>query len=110
MDVIQAELDRIVQHWNLHEIRSQRHSDIPSGKPELLYYVPEIVGGRDYGHHIDLEDLEVCLDLYSSPKKMYSEDIEELAYCLLPQHQEPRNPDDAYVLYRDLLREIERFI
>lgn len=109
MDVIQAELDRIVQHLNLHEIRSQRHSDIPSGKPELLYYVPEIFGGRDYGHHVDLDNLEVCLDLYSSPKKMYSEDIEELAYCLLP-HQKPRNPDDAYVLYRDLLQEIERFI
>ena len=40
MEVIQTELDRIVQHWNLHEIRSQRHSDIPSGKHGLFYYVP----------------------------------------------------------------------
>ena len=84
MEVIQTELDRIVQHWNLHEIRSQRHSDIPSGKNGLLYYVPEIFGGRDYGHHVDLDNLEICLDLYSSPEKMYSEDIEELAHCLLP--------------------------
>ena len=56
MEVIQTELDRIVQHWNLHEIRSQKHSDIPSGKPGLLYYVPEIYGGRDYGHHVDLDN------------------------------------------------------
>ena len=69
MELIQAELDRIAQHWNLHEIRSQRHSDIPSGKPELLYYVPEIFGGRDYGQSVDLDDLEICLELYSSPKK-----------------------------------------
>ena len=69
---------------NLHEIRSQRHSDIPSGKHGLLYYVPEIFGERDYGHHVDLDNLEICLDLYSSPEKMYSEDIEELAHCLLP--------------------------
>ena len=41
-------------------------------------------GGRDYGHHVDLDNLEICLDLYSSPEKMYSEDIEELAHCLLP--------------------------
>ena len=73
--MIQTELDRIVQHWNLHEIRSQRHSDIPSGKHGLLYYVPEIFGGRDYGHHVDLDNLEICLDLNSSPEKMYSEDI-----------------------------------
>ena len=85
MEVIQTELDRVVQHWNLHEIRSQRHSDIPSGKHGLLYYVPEIFGGRDYGHHVaDLDNLEICLDYYSSPEKMYSEDVEELAQCLLP--------------------------
>ena len=83
-EVIQTELDRINQHWNLHEIRSQRHSDIPAGKHGLLYYVPEVFGGRDNGHHVDLDNLEICLDLYSSPEKMYSEDIEELAHCLLP--------------------------
>ena len=77
MRVIQAELDRIAEHSNLHEIRQQKHSNMSSGKPELLYYVPEIFGGRDYGHRVDLGDVEVCLDLYSSPKKMYSEDIEE---------------------------------
>ena len=42
MRVIQAELDRIAEHWNLHEIRQQKHSNMSSGKPELLYYVPEI--------------------------------------------------------------------
>ena len=83
MEVIQTELDRIVQQWNLHEIRLQRHSDIPSGKHGLLYYVPEIFGGRDYGHHVYLDNSEICLDLNSSPK-MYSEDIEELPHCLLP--------------------------
>ena len=80
-----------------------------SGKPELLYYVPEISGGRDYGHRVDLGDAEVCLDLYSSPKKMYSEDIEELTYLLLPHHQRPTDADQAYILYRDLLYEIEIF-
>ena len=84
MEVIQTELNKIVQRWNLHEIRSQRHSDIPSGKHVLLYYVPEIFGGHDYGHHVDLDNSEICLDLYSSIEKMYSEDIEELAHCLLP--------------------------
>ena len=84
VEVIQTELDIIVQHWNLHEIPSQRHSDILSGKHGLLYYVPEIFGGRDYGHHVDLDNLEICLNLYSLPEKMYSENIEELAHCLLP--------------------------
>ena len=80
-----------------------------TGKPELLYYVPEIFGGRDYDYRVDLGDVEVCLDLYSSRKKMYSEDIEELTYLLLPQHERPTNADQAYILYRDLLHEIEIF-
>ena len=109
MRVIQAELDRIAEHWNLHEIRQQKHSNMSSGKPELLYYVSEIFGGRDYGHRVDLGDVEVCMDLYSSPKKLYSEDIEEFAYLHLPQHQRPTNADQAYILYRDLLHEIEIF-
>lgn len=66
--------------------------------------MPEILGGRDYGHH-DLHK-EMCLDLYSSPKKMYSDDIEELAYWLLPQHHKTTNPD----VYIDLLQDIEKFI
>ena len=109
MHVLQAELDRIVEHWNLHEIRSQKNSNTPSGKPEMLYFVPEVFGGQDHGHNVDLGDVEACYGLYSSPKKMYSEDIEELANLLLPAHQQPTNTDDAYTLYRNLLREIERF-
>ena len=60
MQVIQADLDRIAEHWNSHEIRQQKHSNIPSGKPELLHYVPEIFGGRDYGHCIELGDVEIA--------------------------------------------------
>ena len=53
MQVIQADLDRIAEHWNLHEIRQQKHSNIPSGKYEHLNYVLEIFGGLDYGHCIE---------------------------------------------------------
>ena len=58
MQVIQADIDRIAEHWNSHEIRQQMQSIIPSGKPELLYYVPEIFRRRDYGYCIELDDVE----------------------------------------------------
>ena len=54
--------------------------------------------------------LRICSQLYSSLKKMFSGEIEELAYLLLPQHQRPTNADKAYILYRDLLHEIETCI
>ena len=46
--LIQAELDRIAAHWNLHSIRVQKNTDIPNGKPDLMYFVPEAFGGRDF--------------------------------------------------------------
>ena len=45
--LIQAELDQLREHWNLHHIRSQKNLEVPHGKPELLYNSPEIWGVHD---------------------------------------------------------------
>lgn len=108
MHIIQAELHRIAEHWNLHEIRAQKHSNIPCGKPDMMYFVPEMFGGRDFGHQVNHEDVTLCLQMYSSHKRMYSEDIEELIHLLLPNHfQKPVGADDALALYMELLQLIE---
>ena len=44
MGVIQAELNRIAQHWNLHRIRTQNNMEGPSGQPDTLFFLPELEG------------------------------------------------------------------
>ena len=44
MGVIQAELDRIAQHWNLHRILSQNNVESPSGRPDTLFFLPKLEG------------------------------------------------------------------
>ena len=42
MGVIQAELDRIAQHWSLHRFRSQNNVESPSGRPDTFFFLPEL--------------------------------------------------------------------
>ena len=42
MRVIQAELDRVAQHWNLHRIRSQHNVESPPGQPDTLFFLPDL--------------------------------------------------------------------
>lgn len=44
MDVIQAELDRVAQHWNFHRIRPQNNVESPPGRPDTLFFLPELKG------------------------------------------------------------------
>lgn len=44
MGVIQAELDRIAKHWNLHRIRPQNNVESPPGRPDTLFFLPELKG------------------------------------------------------------------
>lgn len=44
MDLIQKELDQIRREWNAHPIRPSKTSDSPSGHPNMLYFMPEILG------------------------------------------------------------------
>ena len=44
MRVIQDELNRVAKHWNLHRIRLQHNVECPSGRPDILFLVPELEG------------------------------------------------------------------
>ena len=44
MHIIQADLKLVRWEWNSHRIRLLRNSDSPSGHPNELYYMPEILG------------------------------------------------------------------
>lgn len=48
LPIINRELYRVIQHWNEHTIRRNRNADCPSGKPDVMYFQPEIYQTRDY--------------------------------------------------------------
>ena len=44
--LLQKVLDEIREHWNTHRIRRSRHDTI-NGRPDSLYYLPELHGVTD---------------------------------------------------------------
>ena len=44
MELIQKDLNRARSEWNLHQIRPPRTSANPSGHPNELYFLPQILG------------------------------------------------------------------
>lgn len=101
--LVQAELDRIAVSWNRHSIREQRNAEIPSGKPDLMYFIPEVFGGHNFGKRVDLEDVNACCEIYGSRRKICCQEFEDLARLLIPDLQVPVNVHDALQLYRKFL-------
>ncbi|KAJ7384374.1 hypothetical protein OS493_022487 [Desmophyllum pertusum] len=40
--LIQRELHRVARHWNLHRIRPYRMYDCPHGRPDVLFFLPQL--------------------------------------------------------------------
>ena len=48
LPLIQHRLDVFKSMWNNHRIRSQRHTEVPCGVPEVLFSQPLMYGDRDF--------------------------------------------------------------
>ncbi|XP_060608250.1 uncharacterized protein LOC132760318 isoform X1 [Ruditapes philippinarum] len=103
MHLIQAELDRIAVNWNLHSIRKQRNSEVPNGKHDLMYFVPELFGGHNYGKIVDQNDVDACCEMYGLRRTTCIKEFQDLVKLLKPDIRIPMDVQDALELYRELL-------
>ena len=55
--LLQYELDQVKLQWNTHYIRRTRHDTIP-GRPDELFFLPELSGGQDQGTHISDSEID----------------------------------------------------
>ena len=46
MQIIQRELNQIRMDWNQHRVRESRGTDDPAGKPDLMFFTPELYGNK----------------------------------------------------------------
>ena len=111
MDALQTDLDRIAKHWNSHDIRQQKgYAERPSGKPDVMYFVPELTDGHNFRTYVDTEDVKVCIELYGEKKQTCSNAFKELINILKPNVQIPVHPDEALRLFVELYLSLEDFI
>jgi hypothetical protein len=108
--LIQDELTRIAKHWNLHKIRPCPNTESLPGRPDVLYFLPELHDRVDYKVAVTDDELsiaeEICCD--SIPETGCSHEFQELANMIMEDEdiQYPNTPEEGAVLYLTLLQSI----
>ena len=70
MPVTREELRKFAMRWNLHNIRPSRNEDSPSGRPDLLYFLPDMTGARDLMTPISVEDIDIAEQVCCTRSKL----------------------------------------
>lgn len=102
MAVIQAELDRVTKEWNTHTITGKKNGECPKGKPDFMYFCPEVYRTETYGTPVDVEEIQACRELYGINTQLslpcmpqFLEIVDEL----LPNAILPSSATDALDLF-----------
>ena len=57
----------IKSHWNSHRISHIRNSNSPGGRPDVLYFTPEVSGVTDCKFPLDSHDVNLAVDHCETP-------------------------------------------
>lgn len=103
LPVITRDLNRVLQHWNEHRIRRSRNTECPSGKPDVLYFQPEIYQTRDFKMPLP-DNLDVVEQEHSSypPASGVSMEFEIIGRNITEQnglHYPPNTVEEATELF-----------
>ena len=111
MDLIRDELHRFARLWNNHRIRPSINCESPSGRPDLLYYLPEVSATQNFLVPIDNDDVIMCeeelcdMNCTSSCSKEFC----QLANIIMNEESLmlPKDPMEARNLYLSLINHID---
>ena len=106
MSLIQKELDSIRIRWNAHKIRATRHQECPPGKPDVLYYLPDLQEAENYKINFDSSLLGMVSSLTREKQPFGCETVFAEAFRLLLRENNwhmPSTNDEALELYSNLV-------
>ena len=111
MSILRDELHRAARLWNVHKIRPSTNVESPSGRPDVLFFLPEVSNSRNYITGVDLDELELAEErcCKRTPQSGCCEEFVQLASMIMEEKglEFPRTAEEAATLYVTLLEEIE---
>ena len=116
MSLLREELHRVAKNWNLDKIRpSTTNEHSPHGRPDTIYFIPEVFDAISYLQPVSQEDLdvakEVCCDV--PQEDSFTATFSEMAQLIIREYNLPIAVDDisqAERLYMDLLGFLEKMV
>ena len=117
LPTIQKQLEMFTQIWNTHRIRSQRHLEVPSGIPNILFHQPEVFNSHDYSFEVpcSVEMLDQIMREYSAefPEFGCSHDFVEMLEILSgldsAQFLRPSSINESVSLFNSIVEVINDY-
>lgn len=110
---LQDELDEVVRTWNIHQLRSRPAHGVQSGRPILMYSMPQLYAAEDKLQDVLPEEVAVCKE-ECTPKGQYpcDETVFELCFLLMAENvlSPPTDACSATELYSRLRTEILEYL
>ena len=102
LPIIRRELQLVVELWNTHNIQRQKRCEVEGGKPDVMFFTPEIYGTQSYLKEVDIDDVKACKEMYTENCVDFHEDVEELVRLVKPDCVAPSNEYEAVKLFSEI--------
>jgi len=56
-----------------------KNAQVSNGKPDLMYFVPEVFSVHDFGKKVDQKDVDVCCEMYGLRRTVCCQECQGLA-------------------------------
>lgn len=105
-DVLQQELNKIAEAWNIHNMRPVNNAESPSGKPDMLFFMPELKGAKSYMKPVRTEDFDEAAEFVDhSGDQLVDPNMEEVFVEIMHSNgwKTPGNAMESAHLYAQLM-------
>lgn len=108
--LFQRDLNSVAVTWNYHQIRPTKNQNVPHGRPEVLYSMPDIYSTKNYIVSVHTTDVNLCKEecLFREVCTKNPEFFELFTLYMIEYNLRlPGNPQEGLDLYQ-LLRSLTR--
>ena len=110
MSILRKELYKVAELWNSHRIRPSSNPESPSGRPDILYHVPQSSNTQDYLIPVSFDEIDVAEDECAEEPNLFgcSHVFKDLAEMIMEDEglQAPNIVEKAQNLYSDIINHI----
>ena len=114
MDILRQELHEVAILWNQHQLSPSRGSLLPHGRPDALYFVPELFNCISHKKPLGESELKEFEDpSFQQVASDNCEEFKEFAETVLVRNGQsikPKNVKEGLEMYFFLLEEINKHL
>ena len=107
MNVLRKELNSIAEMWNVKDIQVKKNAQLYGGKPDVMYFLPDVYGKKNYLVPTNENDVQTCRFLYGETRRDYSIEFENLVNHLMPDAIVPESTEQGLELFLRIIQQVD---